>query len=342
MKFNKYHKIPQFRDVVKTVQHMAHFVGLDKDNQPIYDTNLDKPTLNFIGTVKLHGTNAMITYTPEEGIKAGKRSSLLPDWEYFAHSGFNGFVWSNKEYFEKKMYELWKTYCVQGEQITVFGEWAGKGIQKGVGISELPPSFYIFDCKVRNIETNEDTWIYIDNPRFRFDLIGVHNIYDFTTYSINIDFNNPKKIQNTLIELTTEVEKECPVSKQLGVKNNLLGEGIVWMSFYKDVKLIFKVKGEKHSNTKVKKLAEVDTEKLESIENFVEYACTDNRIDQGITESEAKERKDVGNLIRWVANDIIAEETDTLSDNNLVWKDVAKPVADKIRKHFFNKLNNDL
>ena len=77
MIFNKYHKIPQFRDVVRTVEHLTYFIGLDEDNQPIYDNTITKPKLTFTGTVKLHGTNALITYTPEAGIKAGKRSSLL-------------------------------------------------------------------------------------------------------------------------------------------------------------------------------------------------------------------------------------------------------------------------
>jgi hypothetical protein len=342
MKFNKYHKIPQFRDVVRTVQHMAHFIGLDEDNQPIYDSFIRKPILTFTGTVKLHGTNAMITYTPEEGIRAGKRSSLLPPKEYSAHFEFNGFVWRNEGYFTKKMHELWEKYCSPGEQITIFGEWAGEGIQKGVGISELPKAFYIFDCKVRNIETNSDVWIDVDTPDFNFDLDGVYNIHNFITYKVIVDFEKPKESQNAFIELTESVEKECPVALELGAKDNLIGEGIVWTTFWKGEKLIFKVKGEKHSNTKVKKLAKVDTEKLESIDKFVEYACTENRIEQGIQESNATETKDVGNLIRWVANDILAEESDTLKDNNLEWKEVAKDVATKTRKYYFDKLNEIL
>lgn len=336
MKFNKYHKIRQFRDVIRDINHKAHFVRLDENNNPIYDTSLKKPVLKFKGTIKLHGTNAMITYTPESGIMAGKRSSLLPSDQASAHFQFNGFVMSNKEYFTELMSQLWEQHCEDGEQITLFGEWAGKGIQKNVGISEIEKSFFVFDCKVRNIETDEDKWI--DVSQLSFELENVYNINQFKTFEVDIDFNNPAKIQNKLIELTNEVESECPVAKQLRVKENLVGEGIVWTAYWRDEKYIFKVKGEKHSSTKVKKLAQVDTEKLESIEKFVEYACTENRIEQGIQESGAKERSDVGNLIRWIANDIIVEETDTLTDNGLVWKDVAKQVATKTRTYFFEKL----
>ena len=240
------------------------------------------------------------------------------------------------------MDELWKEFCEEGQQITIFGEWAGDGIQKGIGIAELERAFYIFDCKVRDIETKEDMWIPVTGTyksKFDFNIPRVYNIANFPTYKIDIDFEHPKEAQNELIKITEQVEKECPVAKQLGVKDNLTGEGVVWTSFFKGKKLIFKVKGEKHSNTKVKKLASVDPEKLESIKNFVEYACTENRIEQGIKETGATERKDVGNLIRWVANDIIDEESDTLESNGIKWKEVAKGVADKTRKYYFNKLN---
>ena len=41
-----------------------------------------------------------------------------------------------------------------------------------------------------------------------------------------------------------------------------------------------KVKGEKHSSSKVKKLASVDVEKLNSIKDFVDYAVTESRLEQ--------------------------------------------------------------
>lgn len=130
MKFNKYHKIRQFRDIIRDINHKAHFVGLDENNNPIYDTSLKKPVLKFKGTVKLHGTNAMITYTPESGIMAGKRSSLLPSDQASAHFQFNGFVMSNKEYFTELMSQLWEQHCENGEQITVI-----KNIEKCFSLS---------------------------------------------------------------------------------------------------------------------------------------------------------------------------------------------------------------
>jgi hypothetical protein len=45
--------------------------------------------------------------------------------------------------------------------------------------------------------------------------------------------------------------------------------------------------------------------------------------------------KKMGNLIRWVVNDILKEETDTLVRNGLEPKDVNKYVSVKVREMFF-------
>jgi len=54
----------------------------------------------------------------------------------------------------------------------------------------------------------------------------IYNIYDFPTWEIEIDMENPKQIQNQLIEITNSVESKCPVSSQLG--SDGIGEGVVW------------------------------------------------------------------------------------------------------------------
>ena len=44
-------------------------------------------------------------------------------------------------------------------------------------------------------------------------------------------------------------------------------------------------------------------------------------------------------LLRWVANDIIAEEDDVLRANNLEWKQVAKEVSSRVRQTFFAQID---
>lgn len=336
MIFKAYHKIRQFKDIVRDIQFKANFQGLDNEGQPIYKET-EKPVLTFTATTKLHGTNAGICYTPGKGVVAQKRSSLIPVDSLSAHFGFNQFVQvEKKQYFETLLEQLYSEHCYEGEQITLYGEWAGNGIQKSVGISELPKGFYIFDCKVYNPETEKSTWInvsdiHLNDPK-------VFNIYDFPTWTLDIDFNKAAMSQNKLVEITEEIERECPVSKKLGITEGV-GEGAVWTCFYKGDKYIFKVKGEKHSVSKVKKLASVNPEVVKSIHDFIEYACTPNRINQGIQEVDAKEKRDMPALLKWVANDIISEETDTLVANNLEWKQVAGECSNRVRQFFFAKID---
>lgn len=104
-------------------------------------------------------------------------------------------------------------------------------------------------------------------------------------------------------------------------------------------KQVMKVKGKKHSVSRVKKLASVDPELIQSISEFIDYACTPNRIEQGVQEVNATEKRDMPALLKWVANDIITEETYTLVANSLEWKQVASEFANRVRQYYFAKLN---
>lgn len=338
--FKKYHKIPQYRGVVKSICSVADFKGLDEEGVAIY-VDSEKPVLTAKGHVKLHGTNALISYTPTDGLQAGKRKSLVGKDSLRAHFMFNQFVQvTKKDTLIEIMDTLWREHCVEGEQITLYGEWAGNGVQKGVGISLLPKSFFVFDCKKTNLDTDESEWIDIEGLRFP-SIDNMYNIDEFPTFEVEIDFNKPALIQNRLVEITNQVEKDCPVAKQLlgETDKELVGEGVVWRFFWKGQKYIFKVKGEKHSTSKVKKLAQIDPEVLKSINEFVEYACTENRINQGIQEVDAKSKSDTRDLVSWVSRDIIKEESDVLKASGLTYKQVAKSCSKVIVNHFFKTLN---
>ena len=96
----------------------------------------------------------------------------------------------------------------------------------------------------------------------------------------------------------------------------------------------------KHSVSKVKVLAAVNTDKITSIKEFVEYAVTENRFNQALQNvflnGEEVNISKIGDVIRWVINDVIKEETDTLIANNLEPKEINKYVSNKVREMFFN------
>ncbi|CAF4132204.1 unnamed protein product, partial [Adineta steineri] len=169
----------------------------------------------------------------------------------------------------------------------------------------------------------------------------IYNIFDFPIYEIEIDFESPKLSQNKLIEITQEVERQCPVGKYFNQTG--IGEGVVWTEWAQTHgSLTFKVKGEEHSVSKVKTLAPVDTEKLESIKEFIEYACTENRMRQGLDYLREQqltiEMKNVGTFIKWLVNDIIKEEKDTMNASNIDEKDVSRAVPNKAKSWFQQQL----
>ena len=221
--------------------------------------------------------------------------------------------------------------------VSIYGEWAGKGIQKGVGISQLDKAFYIFGGKVSKPQDDEFNAYWIDSSNVRNTECRIFNVEDYETYSIDVDFNMPQLAQNKFGEITEKVENECPISKAFGIDNGL-GEGVVWSVEHKDSVHRFKVKGDKHSVTKVKKLASVDVEKLKTIQDFINYSVTENRFNQAIENVFGKEDLDVkkmGDFIRWFVKDIASEEMDTMVENGLEPKDVNKYISTKVREMFF-------
>ena len=358
----KYHSTQQFRNVVKSIRDQATFAGVDENGNVIKDATKPIPKLEYIGTTKLHGTNASIILHEDGTISFHSKSqllgyvrdeefTLLSDNAEFAQTMNRRFD-SVKEMMYKALEEIKYHQGVELFPVKVSGEWCGSGIQKGVGISYLPKrSFFVFGIKRgETIQQVKQGWLPVTVCS---DIVddednGIYAITDFPVKHITIDFKNAAYSQNTLVEATESVENTCPVASTLGLKDAdgnpaELGEGLVWTpkdpEYCWDSGNWFKTKGQKHSVSKVKSVAAVDTEKLNSIKEFVDYAVTDNRLEQGLAEV-GLDQKLVGTFIGWVSKDVNKEESDTLESNNLSMKDVGKYIANKAREFYISKLNN--
>ena len=336
-----YPKISQFRNIVSTINREIEYTGLDEEGNAIYDKSIEKPTLTFKGTVKLHGTNASVCFNSIDGFWIQSRQNIITPGN--DNAGFAFFAESHKVEFCSLIDEIVKENQIDTNiyTVSIYGEWAGRGIQKSVGISELDKAFYVFGVKISKPQDEEFNAYWLDSSNVKNTDCRIFNVEDYETYSIDVDFNMPQLAQNKFAEITEQVEKECPISKAFGI-NNGLGEGVVWSVEYKGNIHRFKVKGDKHSVSKVKKLANVDVEKLENVQSFISYAVTENRFNQAIENTFGKEDLDVkkmGLLIKWVINDITSEEMDTMMVNNLEPKDVNKYISNKVREMFFKAQN---
>jgi hypothetical protein len=319
----KYPSIEQFRNVIKRVRMTHDYKGKDEDGSPIYKHTDNYPVLKFIGTVKLHGTNAGVVKYADGRVEFQSRERVLSLED--DNAGFMEAMLSKDLSFLFSRLQF-------SESVAVFGEWCGGNIQKGVAINGLEKMFVIFGVMV------DDEWVPIPHG-FYDESVSVYSILQFPTYEIDIDFNNPELSQNALIDLTVAVEERCPVGASFGKEG--IGEGIVF-SYLDDPALKFKSKGEKHSASKVRKLNPVDVESMEGINEFVESAVTESRLEQGISFFNENgievDSKNTGEFLRWIVTDVLKEEGDTIAENGLDEKKVKNAIVTKARMWFLNKI----
>lgn len=323
----KFPKIGQFKDIYTFMKRVAQFQGLDGDGRPIYDENL-RPSakIEVLGTVKLHGTNAgLYQEVPAGEVIPMKRSG---PFKGFGHFGFGEFVVRHQEAIQKAFATLRENWSeCRDKSIAVYGEWAGEGIQKSVGISQFPKNFYSFAVAYTSTG-GEDGQSYLPLKALEdFSFKPARRITEFTTFRETIDFAEPEKAIAVFNNLTDKVEASCPVSSALG-KENMIGEGIVWSTLGYSTR--FKTKGEKHSAGGGKKKASIDPILAATIDKWVTSVVTPDRLHQCYSVLSAEgplEKKDIGKFVKWMLNDIETEEGDGVAASGLTWKKVAGEIS---------------
>jgi hypothetical protein len=329
--------INQFRNVVKTVREQACYMGKNERGEAVFNPAPAYPKLSFTGTVKLHGTNAAIAFD-ERGYTFQSRERVLT-----READNAGFMAHMEQWLLpvsvmfQKIADLNNHNNVAISTIVVYGEWCGGNIQKGVAITGLPKMFVIFAIKIN------DQWV--DTANVSCPEASIYNISSYPSYALDIDFEHPEIAQNQLAEITEAVEACCPVGLAHGKEG--VGEGIVWRcTSNPSSEYWFKVKGEKHSASKVKTLASVDVEAVEQINDFVAMAVTESRLEQGLHNLINEQMKpfamtSMGDFIRWVHQDVLKEEADTLQASGIEYKKLGSPIALAAKRWFTNKLNEE-
>lgn len=331
MRLIKYPDTYQYRTAIERVESNCKYHNVKK-----------LPTIDFVGTVKLHGTNASIVWNGKD-VWFQSRESILSETDH--NEGF--YQWGNTH--KDILIEYLNPFLKDNEAVVLYGEWCGKGIKKGVGISSLDKMFVAFamcTVNVGQVKSHGEyvlddikTWLDDSNlSTFMNKDINLHNTQNFKKCVISIDFNDPQKFADIVSEYIKEIEVECPVARRFGIIGS--GEGLVFTGYYNSERLSFKIKCGKHAISKTKKVIPIDIEKLESVDNFCYYAVSENRLDQAIYETNATTKEDVPKVIQWVMKDIIKEESDTLVGNNLTMKDIQKTASKKVREMYIKYLSN--
>jgi hypothetical protein len=341
-----YPSIEQFRSIVKKVNDRCAYAG-----------KLVRPSLHFSGAVKLHGTNASVVYSEQSGVgevyvqSRNKVLTLEDDNAGFAQQA------SLDDWSEGLRAILRVCGHAEAHTVVVYGEWCGGNIQRGVALNQLPKMFVVFAIKILRgaPETLSSAWVdQISLPVAVCVLKSfakhtlVYATSDFTTWQVKIDFNEPELVSNDLADLTAEVERKCPVGAALGVEG--VGEGIVWTCTDEETlygmrtdDLVFKVKGQKHSDSKVRTLASVDIEKLATAKACAEAVATSHRFEKAIEalrltnpEQDSFAVESLGDFLKLVSSDVSKKETDTIQGNGLHIKDVMRDVQ-RLAKLWFSQ-----
>lgn len=332
----KFQEIDQFRHVIKNVTMKAQFVGLDEKGDVIVNRLAVLPKLTFEGTVKIHGCCSSVRIQGDKLTPQSRNQELTAEQDNY---GFAKFIFNLPQ-------DVWFTLKgVFGDNIVIHGEWAGKGIQDTVAVNQVERFWTIF--RIQKIDENGEGGAWIDFSNVDLTSLNqfrVFSIRQFGVETVEIDFEKPADATNKINELSLAVEEECPVGKFFGISG--IGEGRVWSCIndgYQSSKYVFKVKGQAHSKSKVKKLANVDVEKMKSIEDFVKMSVDEGRCQQAfdflkLANADVNETL-TGDFIRWIINDIIKEESDTISQNGLTLKEVSGAISKVARRWFLAKIS---
>ena len=344
-RFISYPSIEQFRSIIKNIEHLARYVGQDENDQPIYNPVAQLPTIVATATEKIHGTNAGVCYSNPDGFWVQSRNNIITPESDNAGCAFAAY--ENQDYWLNIINNLAHQNNINLDThiVSVYYEWCGGSIQKNSAVSGLDKLAIIFRYfKVSPIEpdTESSVWYptsYVDSKDNR-----IYNINSFPTYDIEIDFEQPLLSQNQMIKYVEEIiEPNSPVGRQLGINNNI-GEGIVVSFMYKDQLHQFKVKGEKHSKSKVKTLSPVDNEHIQLVQLIANQVTPAWRLEQMCQQANDTLNdgiitvQNIGQFLKLLNNDIIKEESDVIHNAGLEPKEVFSTVARIAKKWYQEQL----
>lgn len=299
--------------------------------------------ITYQGTVKLDGTNAGLRMTGTKIIPQSRTRIISPSDDNFGFATWcaDPLVMEQLRVIESSYRDLYN--IPEKTSLTIFGEWIGKGIAKGVAVSQLSRQFVIFNTHVDDGTEEGRYYPAISSVGQEANALGIYTIGTLAPYLIELDFSDKEKLKKQvewITQMTELVEKECPWAKLFDVSG--VGEGIVWSAIGADGEILtsrlrFKSKGELHKTVKSKEKVQVLPENLDGINSFVDFALTDARLEQGIDLIGSLEPRHIPQFLKWVANDVQRECAAELEANNLEWKAILPILQKKAREFFLAK-----
>lgn len=305
--------------------------------------------ITYRGKVKLHGTNSGILVRPDGTVLAQSRSRIITPAE--DNMGFATWVEANKSVFSEINRDV---------PVIIYGEWCGRGIQKGVAISAIDKAIFTVFAIQFGTSESDDSSVYVDPDIIGDILADVYlpdNVYilPWEGNAVTVDFFDDNSLRLAVDFMNAEVErveKHDPfVQNVFGVEGT--GEGLVYYPVSCEVtnsalprdrfrRYTFKAKGEKHKVVKTKKAVQIDPEVAASIDAFVDQVATEARMEQAVTEgAKGKiDKKMLGPIIAWFSKDVKkdVDNGEVVLPDGVEWKLVAKALTSRIQKWYIAKV----
>lgn len=320
--------------------------------------------------VKLHGSNCGVVIEKAETkedqeiiVRAQSRSQLVDK-----HTMVGKIVFASKantSYFSSLLSGT--PFSV----MTIYGEWCGPKVQKGVGVSKLgkhketqqgyicaifcirADDQLIFEpSQIREILTKNET---VALPT------GLHILPWYTgavdtaaEQSFSLNFLDEKQLNgpvDTINAFVDSIDQKDPwVFDTFGVEGP--GEGLVFYpislagsldSFQTlDPEIFaafaFKAKGEAHRVTKSKTSVQVKPQSAASAEKLLDIVLTEARLQQGVQEVGGFEKKLTGKFTSWVKADVQKECQDEMEASGLKWKELNGPLGKRCSSWYIKQV----
>lgn len=365
-RFINFGSIDQFRTIIKNIEHSARYRGQDDNDKAIYDRFAPMPTIKATATEKIHGTNAAVCFGGGEFWVQSRKNIITSEKD---NAGCAFTAEQNREEWMEIIHILaeWHNINLDKNVISVYFEWSGGNIQKNSALTGLDKRAIIFQhFKVSPLEPQigpdgsevsakwyetigEDA---ICEGEFGLtsidrEQVGIHNIMNHETWEFEINFNKPLLSQNQFIKLVEEtIEPNSPIGRAMGKDGNI-GEGAVFTFEYDEVVHRFKVKGEKHSNSKVKTLSPVDNEKEQKKLDIAQQVAPGWRLEQMYNETfdtingGKGDINRTGDFLKAVNKDVLKEESDTIAEAGLIPKEIFGIVSKISRGWLMEQLDRE-
>jgi hypothetical protein len=278
--------------------------------------------LTYEGTVKLHGTNtAVVQDSPDGPIAVQSRNKFIepnvPGRPKTDNCGSAAFVVARESEFKeifaairsrtetavvaKLIVEDDVVVLKLTQPVVLFGEFVGRGVQKGVGVSAFDPFLVLFDAVVGNRRVP-----FLDARIAR----GIRNVREFQTWTLSVPLDDVDGATERADAIAEDVGADCPVARALGKPGK--GEGVVWRCVdHPSSRLWFKSKCAEHS---VAAPAPKPATARGAAEEFADSFVTPARLRQAVDAGHTL----LGQFVKWVVDDVMAEEGRGLSPDDSV------------------------